>query len=71
LKAWERAARYWLAVTHHGVGITVEDGPVGGLAIISAISEHRGSRAVDLVEQRADQRRVVLVVDFVRAFGIL
>ena len=41
--------------------MTVEDGLVGGLAIIRAIGEHRGNRAVDLVEQRPDQRGVALV----------
>ena len=48
-------------MTTVGVGVTVEDGPVGGLAIIRAVRQHRGNRAIDLVEQRADQGGVALV----------
>ena len=41
--------------------MTVEDGLVGGLAVIRAVRQHRGNRALDLVEQRADPGRVALV----------
>jgi methanogenic corrinoid protein MtbC1 len=39
----------------------VEDGPPGGSAIISAVSQNRKNRAVDRVEQRASQGSVALV----------
>ena len=46
---------------HRGVGRVAGDGAVNWLAIVCAISKHRGDRAVDLVEQRADQGHVAVV----------
>ena len=39
----------------------VEDSLVGGIAIIRAVRQYRGNRAIDLVEQRADQGSIALV----------
>jgi hypothetical protein len=41
--------------------MAVEDGPAGGLAIVRPVSQHRGNRSIDLVEQWADQGGVALV----------
>jgi hypothetical protein len=46
---------------HRGIGRVPSDGAVNWLSIICAISKYCGNRAVDLVEQRADQRRIAVV----------
>jgi hypothetical protein len=46
---------------HRGARRVAGDGAVDRLAIVCAISKHCGDRAVDLVEQRADQRGIAVV----------
>jgi hypothetical protein len=54
--------------------VTFKDSPVGGVAVICAVRQHCGNRAIDLVEQRANQGSVALVSELggqdVAAVGI-
>ena len=43
------------------VGMMVEDGPAGGIAIVLAVSQHCGNRAGDLDEKRTDHGGFALV----------